>query len=72
MVSKYPNQWYVEVADPRGEFWLGLIGSVGNKSFAEGYFSATQAYNPRPAYRLIDKNGNIVRTSEARSGVHLN
>jgi hypothetical protein len=67
----YPNTYSVQTQMPDNN-WHTLLGSVGNKSYAEGYFAALQAFNPRPAYRIIGKKGETIRESESRAGVHLN
>lgn len=62
--GQWPGQHYVQRFS-LDTGWMTLNDSVGNASYARGYFNALSSFYPSPAYRLIGKDGTVV---EERSG----
>lgn len=72
MKIHYPNQWYVEMFDEARERWWPFLDSVGNKSYATGFFNALDTFIPHPPYRLIDNKGELYEVCRARKPVNVN
>jgi hypothetical protein len=70
MTTKYPNSFYIEYN--QNDQWYAISASVGNKSYTEGYLTALDGFYPHPQYRMIGKQGGIVKELKSRAGIHLN
>lgn len=67
----YPNSWYI-MRHSHCCGWLPLLDSVGNRSYATGYYNALTSFIPRPAYRLINNKGKIAEECPGCKGVNPN
>ena len=62
ILQAYKNSWYVEkLSEISDNYWITLLDSVGNKSYATGYLNALDSMYPSATYRLIDKNGKVAK-----------
>ena len=74
-MSKRVDYW-VEYGKMDGG-WGFVQGSLGNRSFAEGYFHGLTSYAPRAAYRVMKgnwvspKDAKITMDSPAQGGLTL-
>lgn len=69
------NIWSVETQMPSGR-WIFVHGSLGNKSYALGWFHGLTSLIPRRPYRLVkmtpDSEPVIVETDNGSRGVRPN
>lgn len=67
------NLWYIsKLIDGTISDWLPIMGSAGNKSWAEGYLACLESYYPHGKYKLVNNKGEVVREIQERGGINVN
>lgn len=55
MTSRTTCTYWIETRLPTGS-WFRVVGSQGNRSYAEGWLHALQSFYPRPPYRWMRRH----------------